>query len=50
MFTEPRERARAFGIYGAIAASGGAVGLLLGGALTQDLDWRWTAGAPTGVG
>jgi EmrB/QacA subfamily drug resistance transporter len=40
-FTEPHERARAFGIYGAIAASGGAVGLLLGGLLTQYLDWRW---------
>src|SRR5207302_6786161 len=41
MFTEPHERARAFGIYGAIAASGGAIGLLLGGLLTQYLDWRW---------
>ena len=41
LFTEPRDRARAFGIYGAIAASGGAIGLLLGGALTQYLDWRW---------
>jgi len=40
-FTEPRERARAFGIYGAIAASGGAIGLLLGGTLTQYLEWRW---------
>lgn len=41
MFREPRDRARAFGIYGAIAASGGALGLLLGGVLTQYLDWRW---------
>jgi predicted MFS family arabinose efflux permease len=41
MFTEPRDRARAFGIYGAIAASGGALGLLLGGLLTQYLSWRW---------
>ena len=41
MFREPRERSKAFGIYGAIAASGGAIGLLLGGALTQYLDWRW---------
>jgi EmrB/QacA subfamily drug resistance transporter len=40
-FTEPRERAKAFGIFGAIAAGGGAVGLLLGGLLTQYLDWRW---------
>src|SRR5579859_5767940 len=41
MFREPGERARAFGIYGAIAASGGALGLLLGGVLTQFLAWRW---------
>jgi predicted MFS family arabinose efflux permease len=41
MFTEPRERARAFGIYAAIAASGGAIGLLLGGLLTQYPTWRW---------
>jgi EmrB/QacA subfamily drug resistance transporter len=41
-FTEPKERGKAFGIYGAIAAAGGAVGLLLGGALTQYLSWRWT--------
>src|ERR1035438_8239745 len=41
-FTEPRERGRAFGIYGAIAAAGSAVGLLLGGALTEYLSWRWT--------
>ncbi|MFD4600698.1 MFS transporter [Streptomyces sp. NPDC058464] len=40
-FTEPKERARAFGIFGAIAAAGGAVGLLLGGALTEYVDWRW---------
>ncbi len=41
-FTEPRERGKAFGVYGAIAAAGGAVGLLLGGALTEYLSWRWT--------
>jgi EmrB/QacA subfamily drug resistance transporter len=40
-FTDARDRAKAFGIYGAIAAGGGAVGLLLGGLLTQYLDWRW---------
>jgi EmrB/QacA subfamily drug resistance transporter len=40
-FTDTRDRAKAFGIYGAIAAGGGAVGLLLGGLLTQYLDWRW---------
>ena len=42
MFTDARERARAFGIYGAISGGGGAVGLILGGFLTEYLDWRWT--------
>ncbi|WSQ06837.1 MFS transporter [Streptomyces sp. NBC_01231] len=41
-FTNPKERAKAFGVYGAIAGSGAAVGLLLGGILTEYLDWRWT--------
>jgi EmrB/QacA subfamily drug resistance transporter len=41
-FTDPQERARAFGIFGAIATAGGAVGLLIGGALTEYLSWRWT--------
>jgi EmrB/QacA subfamily drug resistance transporter len=41
-FTEPKERGRAFGIYGAVAGAGGAVGLLLGGVLTEYLSWRWT--------
>jgi len=40
-FTDPAERGKAFGIYGAIAGAGGAFGLLLGGALTEVLDWRW---------
>ncbi|WP_329113132.1 MFS transporter [Streptomyces sp. NBC_01465] len=40
-FTDGKERAKAFGIYGAIAGAGGALGLLLGGILTQYLDWRW---------
>jgi EmrB/QacA subfamily drug resistance transporter len=40
-FTIPKERARAFGVFGAIAGAGGAVGLLLGGILTEQLDWRW---------
>ncbi|MYR60153.1 MFS transporter, partial [Streptomyces sp. SID625] len=39
-FTDLRERARAFSVYGAIAGAGGAVGLLLGGLLTDALDWR----------
>ncbi|MFC4497148.1 MFS transporter [Streptomyces ovatisporus] len=41
-FTEPRERSRAFGVFGAIAGSGAAIGLLLGGLLTEHLTWRWT--------
>ena len=40
-FTDPGERGKAFGIFGALAGSGAAVGLLLGGALTQLLSWRW---------
>jgi EmrB/QacA subfamily drug resistance transporter len=40
-FSEPRDRGRAFGVYGAIAGGGGLVGLLLGGVLTEYLDWRW---------
>ncbi|MBK3647613.1 MFS transporter [Streptomyces sp. NPDC001260] len=42
MFTDAKERAKAFGIYGAIAGGGGAVGFILGGVLTEYLDWRWT--------
>ena len=41
-FPKGRERATAFGVFGAVGASGGAVGLLLGGALTQYASWRWT--------
>jgi EmrB/QacA subfamily drug resistance transporter len=40
-FTDAKERARAFGVYGAVAASGSGLGLLLGGALTSYLSWRW---------
>ncbi|AMB60415.1 Puromycin resistance protein pur8 [Microterricola viridarii] len=41
-FTIPKERSRAFGVFGAIAGAGGAIGLLLGGFLTEYLDWRWS--------
>ncbi|MFE0326776.1 MFS transporter [Streptomyces sp. NPDC058960] len=41
-FTDAKERARAFGVFGAIAGSGAAVGLVLGGLLTEYLNWRWT--------
>src|SRR6266480_4128915 len=40
-FTDPAERGKAFGVYGAIAGAGGAVGLLLGGFLTEYLSWQW---------
>jgi EmrB/QacA subfamily drug resistance transporter len=40
-FTDQRARARAFGIWSAVAAGGGAAGALFGGVLTQYLSWRW---------
>jgi EmrB/QacA subfamily drug resistance transporter len=40
-FSDPKERGKAFGVFGAIAGGGGLVGLLLGGVLTEYLDWRW---------
>ena len=41
-FTDPKERTKAFGIFGAIAGGGGALGLILGGVLTQQLSWRYS--------
>src|SRR6201992_4118599 len=41
-FRDPRERGRAFGVFGSVAGGGGAVGLILGGVLTQYVSWRWT--------
>jgi EmrB/QacA subfamily drug resistance transporter len=41
MFPEPREQARAIGIFSFVAAAGGSIGLLAGGVLTQALDWHW---------
>ncbi len=41
-FTESKERARAFGVYGGIAGGGAAIGLILGGFLTEYASWRWT--------
>ncbi len=41
-FTEPKERARAFAVYGGIAGAGAAIGLILGGVLTEFASWRWT--------
>jgi EmrB/QacA subfamily drug resistance transporter len=41
-FTDAKERARAFGVYGAVSAGGMSIGLILGGMLTQWASWRWT--------
>jgi EmrB/QacA subfamily drug resistance transporter len=41
-FTDPRDRGKAFGVFGSVAAGGGGVGLILGGVLTEYLSWRWT--------
>jgi MFS family permease len=41
LFSEPRERARAIGIYSFVAAGGASIGLLAGGVLTQALNWHW---------
>jgi EmrB/QacA subfamily drug resistance transporter len=41
-FTEAHERAKAFAVYGAISGTGGAIGLIAGGALTDLVSWRWT--------
>jgi EmrB/QacA subfamily drug resistance transporter len=40
-FTEPKERATAFGVYGGISGGGAAIGLILGGVLTEFASWRW---------
>lgn len=40
-FPDPRERGKAFGIYGALAGSGSAIGFIVGGVLTEFLSWRW---------
>jgi EmrB/QacA subfamily drug resistance transporter len=41
MFPEPREQAKAIGIYTFVAVAGGSIGLLVGGALTQAINWHW---------
>src|SRR5436190_14827754 len=41
MFPEPREQAKAIGVYAFVASAGGSVGLRAGGVLTQSIDWHW---------
>ena len=41
MFPEPREQAKAIGVYGFVASAGGSIGLLAGGVLTQAINWHW---------
>jgi EmrB/QacA subfamily drug resistance transporter len=51
LFTEPTERAKAMGIFGFVASGGGSLGVLLGGILTDTLDWHWIflVNVPVGV-
>ena len=41
MFPEPREQAKAIGVFGFVASAGGSIGLLAGGVLTQAINWHW---------
>ncbi len=41
LFVDPAERAKAMGIFGFVASGGGSLGVLLGGILTDALDWHW---------
>jgi EmrB/QacA subfamily drug resistance transporter len=52
LFTEPAERAKAMGVFGFVAAGGGSIGVLLGGILTDTLDWHWIflVNLPIGIG
>jgi EmrB/QacA subfamily drug resistance transporter len=56
MFPQPREQAKAIGVYGFVASAGGSIGLLAGGALTQAISWHWIflinlpIGIATGLG
>ncbi|MFL6137778.1 MAG: MFS transporter [Frankiaceae bacterium] len=51
MFPEPREQAKAMGVYGFVASAGGSVGLLAGGVLTQSINWHWIffVNVPVGI-
>jgi EmrB/QacA subfamily drug resistance transporter len=51
LFTEPAERAKAMGVFGFVAAGGGSIGVLLGGILTDVLNWHWIflVNVPVGI-
>ena len=51
MFPEPREQAKAIGVYGFVASAGGSIGLLAGGVLTEAISWHWIffVNLPVGV-
>jgi EmrB/QacA subfamily drug resistance transporter len=51
LFTEPADRAKAMGIFGFVASGGGSIGVLLGGVLTNALDWHWIflVNVPVGI-
>jgi EmrB/QacA subfamily drug resistance transporter len=51
LFTEPADRAKAMGVFGFVAAGGGTIGVLLGGVLTDKLDWHWIflVNVPVGI-
>lgn len=51
MFPEPREQARAIGVYGFVASAGGSIGLVLGGLLTDSINWHWIffVNVPVGI-
>jgi EmrB/QacA subfamily drug resistance transporter len=52
MFPQPREQAKAIGVYGFVASAGGSIGLLAGGGLTQAISWHWIflINLPIGIG
>ncbi len=52
MFPEPREQAKAIGVYGFVASAGGTIGLLIGGVLTEAIAWHWIffINLPIGIG
>ncbi|MFL5845865.1 MAG: MFS transporter [Solirubrobacteraceae bacterium] len=51
MFPEPREQAKAIGVYGFVASAGGSIGLVLGGLLTDSINWHWVffVNVPVGI-